>query len=62
MNKKKWLTLSLIGTALLLIPRRSSRQTHPSANRLFNEQSRASDQNANDTQSKQMAQNKNGAQ
>lgn len=27
MTKKKWLTLSLIGTALLLIPRRSSRQT-----------------------------------
>lgn len=29
MNKKKWLTLSLVGTALLLIPRRSSRQTSP---------------------------------
>jgi hypothetical protein len=29
MNKKKWLTLSLVGTALLLIPRRSSRQTPP---------------------------------
>jgi len=27
MNKKKWLTLGLVGTALLLIPRRSSRQT-----------------------------------
>ena len=25
-NKKKWLTLSLVGAALLLIPRRSSRQ------------------------------------
>ena len=25
-SKKKWLTLSLIGAALLLIPRRSSRQ------------------------------------
>ena len=29
MTKKKWLTLSLVGTALLLIPRRSSRQTLP---------------------------------
>ena len=29
MNKKKWLTLGLVGTALLLIPRRSSRQTPP---------------------------------
>lgn len=25
-SKKKWLTLGLVGTALLLIPRRSSRQ------------------------------------
>lgn len=25
-NKKKWLTLGLVGAALLLIPRRSSRQ------------------------------------
>ena len=25
-RKKKWLTLSLVGAALLLIPRRSSRQ------------------------------------
>lgn len=25
-NKRKWLTLSLVGVALLLIPRRSSRQ------------------------------------
>lgn len=29
MTKKKWLTLSLVGIALLLIPRRSSRQTLP---------------------------------
>lgn len=29
MNKKKWLTLSFIATALLLIPRRSSRHTLP---------------------------------
>lgn len=27
MSKKKWFTLSLVATALLLIPRRSSRQT-----------------------------------
>ena len=27
MNHKKWLTLSVVATALLLIPRRSSRQT-----------------------------------
>ena len=26
-KKKKWITLSLVGAALLLIPRRSSRQT-----------------------------------
>ncbi|WP_201575440.1 hypothetical protein [Psychrobacter sp. H8-1] len=29
MNKKKWLTLSVVATALLLIPRRSSRQAMP---------------------------------
>ncbi len=29
MNKKKWFTLSVVGAALLLIPRRSSRQTLP---------------------------------
>ena len=27
--KKKWLALALVGTALLLIPRRSSRQDSP---------------------------------
>lgn len=27
LNKKKWLTLGLVGAALLLIPRRSSRDT-----------------------------------
>lgn len=32
MNKKKWLTLSLVATALLLVPRRSSRQTLPATN------------------------------
>ena len=26
MNKKKWLTLTVVGVALLLIPRRSSRK------------------------------------
>lgn len=31
MTKKKWFTLSLVGAALLLIPRRSSRQTLPVA-------------------------------
>ena len=29
MTKKKWFMLSLAGTALLLIPRRSSRQMRP---------------------------------
>lgn len=29
MTIKKWLTLGAVGTALLLIPRRSSRQTMP---------------------------------
>lgn len=29
MSKKKWLTLGIVGSALLLIPRRSSRQTTP---------------------------------
>lgn len=29
MNKKKWLLLSAIGTALVLIPRSSSRQSTP---------------------------------
>lgn len=29
MSKKKWLTLSLVGTVLLLIPRRSSQKTSP---------------------------------
>ena len=28
-NKKKWLTLGAVATALLLIPRRSSRQATP---------------------------------
>ncbi len=32
MDKKKWFTLGVIGTALLLIPRRSSRQTIPTTN------------------------------
>ncbi len=32
MQKKKWLTLALVGTALLLIPRRSSRQASPDTN------------------------------
>ena len=32
MNKKKWLTLGVVGTALLLIPRRSSRQEPRAAN------------------------------
>lgn len=27
MNKKKWLLLSVVGSALLLIPRRSSRKS-----------------------------------
>ena len=62
MNKKKWLTLSLIGTALALIPRRSSRQTPPSANGHLNDQNHASEYNANDTQSKEMVQYKNSAQ
>ncbi|MGM8884828.1 hypothetical protein ACS8FD_02680 [Psychrobacter sp. 1U2] len=61
MNKKKWLTLSLVGSALLLIPRRSSRQTRPIANRHFNDHNRASDKNANDTQSKQTTLNENDA-
>ncbi|WP_367108861.1 hypothetical protein [uncultured Psychrobacter sp.] len=29
MSKKKWLTLGIVGSALLLIPRRSSQQTTP---------------------------------
>ena len=32
MDKKKWFTLGVVGTALLLIPRRSSRQTIPTIN------------------------------
>lgn len=32
MDKKKWFTLGVVGTALLLIPRRSSRQTIPTTN------------------------------
>ena len=32
-KKKKWIKLSLIGAALLLIPRRSSRQTSPVAHK-----------------------------
>ncbi|WP_352339032.1 hypothetical protein [Psychrobacter sp. 16-MNA-CIBAN-0192] len=31
-NKRTWLTLSLVGAALLLIPRRSSRQDSASIN------------------------------
>ncbi len=31
MPKKKWLTLSLVGAALLLIPRRSSKQSFASS-------------------------------
>lgn len=33
-NKKKWLTLGVIGAALLLIPRRSSRQDMPDSDSL----------------------------
>ncbi len=36
MNKKKWLTLGVIATALLLIPRRSSRQATPNSNHSSN--------------------------
>jgi len=32
MNKKKWLTLGIVGTALLLLPRRSSWQATLNAN------------------------------
>ena len=32
MNKKKWLTLGVVGTALLLLPRRSSWQATLNAN------------------------------
>lgn len=31
-QRKKWLMLSVVGAALLLIPRRSSQQATPSAN------------------------------
>ena len=33
-NKKKWLTLGAVATALLLIPRRSSRQATPDGEKL----------------------------
>ncbi len=32
MNKRKWLTLGIVGTALALLPRRSSRQATLNAN------------------------------
>ncbi|WP_182405042.1 hypothetical protein [Psychrobacter sp. GP33] len=35
-NKKKWLTLSLMGVALLLIPRRSSRQDSAPIDKKYN--------------------------
>ncbi|MGM8897358.1 MULTISPECIES: hypothetical protein [unclassified Psychrobacter] len=34
MNKQKWLTLGIVGTALLLLPRRSSWQQTPHAKEL----------------------------
>ncbi|WP_440453902.1 hypothetical protein [Psychrobacter sp. ASPA161_9] len=48
MNKKKWLTLGIVGTALLLLPRRSSWQATLNAN----EESRADDSKTKKHQSK----------
>lgn len=48
MSKKKWLTLGIVGTALLLLPRRSSWQATLNAN----EESRADDSKTKKHQSK----------
>ncbi|MEK6202423.1 MAG: hypothetical protein N2B04_00055 [Psychrobacter sp.] len=45
-SKKKWLILGAVGTALLLIPRRSSRQTGNSRQSDSHPQSEIKKQNA----------------
>lgn len=47
MSKKKWVSLSLVGIGLLLIPRRSSRQTLPAtaAKKLTDSQAEQVDDN-----------------
>ncbi len=48
-NKKKWLTLGLVGAALLLVPRRSSRRDLPSPDGVPKQHDSKNPITANDT-------------
>ena len=52
MNKQKWLTLGIVGTALLLLPRRSSWQQSPHAKNLSEKSNLKNDTLKNGTSKK----------